>query len=263
MKQISSRSNPLYRSLQRLAAGKPPRGTHQVMIEGDHLCQAWLDHFGAPHLALFDGADLDFGAIHTQVMSIAPERCVMLDPGLAAGLSQVVHGPGLYFVVEPPEPKLPTRVDHACIWLDRVQDPGNIGTLLRTAAAAGIRHAYLSTGCAQAWSHKALRSGQGAQFAMRIHERLDLLTLADDCLGVPLAATTLDDALPLYEADLGQPCAWVFGNEGQGVDRSLIARASLKVTIPQADAVESLNVAAAAAVCLFEQRRQQAGAGRQ
>ncbi|MDN5842795.1 MAG: RNA methyltransferase [Alcaligenaceae bacterium] len=263
MKQISSRSNPLYRSVQRLAAGKPPKGTHQLMIEGDHLCQAWLDHFGAPHLALFDAADPDLGGLRTQVMKLAPERCVILDPGLAAGLSQVAHGPGLYFVVEPPEPELPARVDHACIWLDRVQDPGNVGTLLRTAAAAGIGHAYLSAGCAQAWSHKALRSGQGAQFAMRIYERLDLQAATNDRLGVPLAVTTLDGAIPLYEADLGRPCAWIFGNEGQGVDPGLIARASLKITIPQADGVESLNVAAAAAICLFEQRRQQAGAGRQ
>lgn len=258
MKHISSRDNPLYQQLQRLAVGKSPRGTHQVLIEGAHLCQAWLDLFGAPSKAVFDEALLEGGKLPAQWAGLATDGCVSLDSGLVRSLSQVVHGPGLFFVVDAPCPARPERVNHSCIWLDRVQDPGNVGTLLRTAAAAGIKQAYLSAGCASAWSPKALRSGQGAHFALAIHERLDLHALSAH-LEVALAVTTLSRASVLYETDLRAPCAWVFGNEGQGVDERLQARATLRVTIPQSQAVESLNVAAAAAICLFEQRRQQGG----
>lgn len=258
MKHISSRDNPLYRQLQRLALGRSPKGTHQVLIEGAHLCQTWLGRFGAPSMAVFDEALLKGGHLPAQWAGLATDVCVSLDTGLVRSLSQVAHGPGLFFVVEAPRPAQPERVDHACIWLDRIQDPGNVGTLLRTAAGAGIGQAYLSIGCAAAWSPKALRSGQGAHFALDIHERVDLHALSAH-LELALAVTTLSGASELYDIDLREPCVWVFGNEGQGVDEHLQALATLRVKIPQSQAVESLNVAAAAAICLFEQRRQQSG----
>lgn len=256
MKHISSRDNPFYRQLLRLAEGKPARGTHQALIEGTHLCRAWFERYGAPITAIFDETLLTEQNALQQWPGLALDRCISLNKGLARSLSQVVHGPGLFFVVEIPSPMLPERIAHTCICLDRVQDPGNLGTLLRTAAAAGIEHVYLSTGCAAAWSPKVLRSGQGAHFALNIHERLDLQALCSR-LDVALAVTTLDRAAVLYDIDLRAACAWVFGNEGQGVDECVQALASLRVRIPQAEAVESLNVAAAAAICLFEQRRQQ------
>lgn len=256
MKHISSRDNPFYRQLQRLRIGRPPKGTQQVLIEGAHLCRAWFDRFGAPLTAVLDEALLEGEGLTAQWLDLPREHCVSLDSRLVHGLSQVIHGPGVFFVVEIPHPIQPVRIDEASIWLDRVQDPGNVGTLLRTAAAAGIRQAYLSPGCAAVWSPKALRSGQGAHFALDIHAQVDLHALCAR-LDLGLAVTTLSHASGLYETDLRAPCAWVFGNEGQGVDERLQARATLRVRIPQADAVESLNVAAAAAICLFEQRRQQ------
>ncbi|MBV6272000.1 RNA methyltransferase [Alcaligenaceae bacterium CGII-47] len=256
MRHISARDNPFYRQLQGLGMGRSPKGTHQVLIEGTHLCQAWFDRFGAPLVAVFDQALLDAQRQPPRWLDLPQDHCISLDSRLVRGLSQVIHGPGIFFVVEPPRPTLPERIDQACIWLDRIQDPGNLGTLLRTAAAAGIRQAYLSAGCATAWSPKVLRSGQGAHFALEIHEHIDLYTLTPR-LAIALAVTTLDDASELFSTDLRAPCAWVFGNEGQGVDERLQALAAVRVWIPQAEAVESLNVAAAAAICLFEQRRQQ------
>jgi TrmH family RNA methyltransferase len=114
----------------------------------------------------------------------------------------------------------------------------------------------LSQGCAQAWSPKVLRSGQGAHFALRVHEHADLASLVQR-LDVPLAVTTLERGRSLYDVDLRRPCVWLFGNEGQGVAADLLACATTRIRIPQDRAVESLNVAAAAAICLFEQRRQQ------
>ncbi|NYT60954.1 RNA methyltransferase [Alcaligenaceae bacterium] len=263
MKHISSRDNPVYKRLLRLAEGKRALNAdgqaagHQVVLEGVHLCQAWLQYMGSPELALFDAKRLEHNAeitALTQALDIS--LCMSFEPALMQRLSQVEHGQGVCFVVQVPAPLLPARIEHNCIWLDRVQDPGNVGTLLRTAAAAGIKHAYLSSGCASAWSPKVLRSAQGAHFVMAIHEQVDLLRLHDR-LVVPLLATALDDASSLYQTSLPMNCAWLLGNEGQGVDAALLALADQRVFIPQAENVESLNVAVAAGICLFEQRRQQ------
>lgn len=269
MKHISSRDNPLYKRLLRVAAGKrdiggvhgDEGGSRYVLLEGVHLCQAWLQHAGVPELALFDAERLDTqGELKALAAGLSSHVCHTLDSRLAKGLSQVEHGQGVYFLAVAPAPTLPARIDHGCLWLDRVQDPGNLGTLLRTAAAAGIGRAYLSAGCAWAWSAKALRSGQGAHFAMAIYEQVDLMS-ARSRLAVPLVATSLDDAQSLYDAPLPSRCAWVLGNEGQGVDAALLNAADMRVFIPQAGGVESLNVAVAAGVCLFEQRRRFGGSG--
>lgn len=262
MKHISSRDNPIYKRVLRLTEGKRALDAdgqtagHQVVLEGVHLCQAWLQYMGSPELALFDAARLEQ---NTEVAELAHGLdtgiCLSCEPGLMKRLSQVENGQGVCFVASVPAPLLPARIEHNCIWLDRVQDPGNVGTLLRTAAAAGIVHAYLSAGCASAWSPKVLRSAQGAHFVMTIHEQVDLLHLHDR-LAVPLLATALEDATSLYDTALPRACAWLLGNEGQGVDAALLALADQRVFIPQAENVESLNVAVAAAICLFEQRRQ-------
>ncbi len=256
VRHIASRDNPDYRTWLRLAQGRPGRRDARVLLEGEHLCRAWLEHKGPPPTLVVGESALSLDWVGPIWQACASGRRVVLQNNLAAVLSQVEQGPAVFFVVEAPAPALPARITAGSLWLDRVQDPGNLGTLLRTAAAAGLRQAYLSKGCASAWSPKVLRSGQGAHFALEIHEHTDLAVLAER-LEIPLAATTLEQAEILYVKDLRAPCAWLFGNEGQGIADDLLARADWRVHIPQSPAVESLNVAAAAAVCLFEQRRQQ------
>lgn len=258
IRHIASRDNPDYRLWLRLAQGRPGRRESRVILEGEHLCRAWLEHMGAP-LALIVGEAVQAqspGWIKPLWQACESVRRVVLEDRLVHMLSQVEHGPAVFFLVETPDFALPDRVTDGCLCLDRVQDPGNLGTLLRTAAAAGLTQAFLSPGCAAAWSPKVLRSGQGAHFALRIHEGVDLRILRGR-LAVPLAATTLEQARPLYEQDLRGSCAWLFGNEGRGVAPDLLKAADWRVHIPQSAGVESLNVAAAAAICLFEQRRQQ------
>src|SRR5690606_3628501 len=255
-RHIASRENPDYRRWLRLAQGRSPRGESSVLLEGEHLCRAWVERHGRAPLAILDECAIDTDA-GRWLLNRAGMRCATLDAALAQDLSQLAHGPpGLFLLVEPPQLPLPARIGGSSIWLDRVQDPGNLGGLLRTAAAAGLTAAFLSPGCAAAWSAKVLRGGQGAHFALQIHEGVNLHA-ALERLEVPLAVTALDAAHDLYALDLRGPCAWVFGNEGAGVDPALSAAAALRVRIGHSDAVESLNVAAAAAVCLFEQRRQQ------
>lgn len=252
MKHISSRDNPFYKRLHRLIDGKR---AGEAVLEGVHLCQEWLRHQGLPQAALFDSSKLDVDGELAELAQALPESSrVSCEPALVRGLSQVGHGQGVYFLVAVPELLPPARIAENCLWLDRVQDPGNLGTLLRTAAAAGVAHAYLSTGCASAWAPKVLRSAQGAHFAMAVYEHLDLAQLRQR-LDVPLLATALQGGVPLYDAVLPERCAWLIGNEGQGVEPALLGLADMRVFIPQEPGVESLNAAVAAAICLFEQRR--------
>jgi TrmH family RNA methyltransferase len=255
MKLLSSRENSTIKSLHKWGTHAGRRG-QPVLLDGIHLCQAWLTHSGLPSLAVFDVARLDEPPIQGLIRQLPPALCVALTSHLIQGLASVEQGQGVIFVVSPPTLALPDKITENCVLFDRIQDPGNVGTLLRTCAAAGIKRVFLSNGTAAAWSPKVLRSGQGAHFALFIHEHVDLSALIAT-LRVPLVATVLKDGQSLYSLSLPMPCAWIFGHEGQGVEAKLLARAALKVGIPHdAIAVESLNVHTAAAVCLFEQRRQ-------
>ena len=139
--------------------------------------------------------------------------------------------------------------------LEQIQDPGNLGSILRSAAAAGIRDVFLSKKSIFAWSPRVLRAGMGAHFSLSIHEEVDLFDLLSRREGLALATVT-DAATSIYETRLGGPIAWIFGNEGAGVSAQLMQAADARVYIPMSAATESINVAAAAAVCLFEQSRQ-------
>jgi TrmH family RNA methyltransferase len=137
------------------------------------------------------------------------------------------------------------------VFLDAIQDAGNVGAILRSAAAFGIRQVVLGQGCADAWSPKVLRAAMGAHFAMAIQDSADL-GAAIDKFGGKLICTVPRGGTPLAGADLSGRAGWLFGAEGQGVSAALAARAALKVTIPMAAGAESLNVAAAAAICFYE-----------
>ncbi|MDH4276009.1 MAG: RNA methyltransferase, partial [Gammaproteobacteria bacterium] len=143
----------------------------------------------------------------------------------------------------------------ACaVLLENIQDPGNLGGLLRTAAAAGAGAVYLSAGCTEAWSPKALRAGMGAHFLLQIHEQQDLTKIATQY--TTSVATQLHAANSIYDVVLGDSVAFIFGNEGAGLSADLARCATHHVHIPMPGKMESLNVAAAAAICLFERVRQ-------
>lgn len=254
MKFIQSRDNGAYKQLVRLAAGKV---RDELLLEGVHVCQEWLRHQGQPLSAVFDADKLQRShELQALASRLDDSACLCLEASLWMKLSAVAgEGQGVFFRVKVPRPPLPARISRNCLWLDRIQDPGNLGTLLRTAAAVEIGQVFISSGSASAWSPKALRSAQGAHFALDIYENLDLQTLAA-CLDIPLAVTTLEGGVALYDTRLPPACAWLAGNEGQGVCPELQALAGLKVFIPQAPAVESLNVGVAMAVCMYEQWRQ-------
>jgi len=257
MKRVSSRDNPLFKTLQRLASHAGRRSA-QALLEGVHLCQTWLDRQGAPALAVFDAERIARPELAALLAAVPPRSVLLLEPRLMKVLETVETGQGVLFVVDPPSPELPERLDGNMVWLDAVQDPGNVGTILRTCAAVGVTRVLLGTGTASAWSPKVLRSAQGAHFSLQIHEHADLPTCVAR-LAVPLVIAALDGTRELYESGLPPVCTWVFGHEGQGVSEALLHEASLRVHIDHSPAVESLNVGIAAALCLFEQRRQAHG----
>lgn len=260
MRQIVSRANPIYRDLlaQARVAGRPG---HAVLLEGPHLCQAWLAFRGQPTWLVFAAGHDHQPAVQQLRQAVRIERQLELDDRLFAALSSVKTHQGVLFVVEPvEEPSLLAWVSNTVL-LDQVQDPGNVGTILRTCAAAGIEQVVTSRGTAACWSAKVLRSAQGAHFALRIHEGHDLLTLLQQqrqsADRLPILATALEAAESLFGVKLPARAIWLFGNEGQGVSPELLALADRRVCIDiDRQAVESLNVASAVAVCLFEQRRQ-------
>jgi len=252
MKLIQSRDNPFYKGLKRLAeSGRERRKTGRTLLDGLHLVEACEKVCGPVETLIVAESARASGEIAAYVEG---RETVVLADALLRDLGLVDTPSGLLAVVAIPAATVAVDREKDAILLDGVQDPGNVGTLLRTAAAAGVGQALLSPGCAAAWSPKVLRAGQGAHFALAIHEEVDLGAFMADYRGMT-AVTCLDGATSLYEAHWEGPLAWVFGAEGQGVRGELLAAARLRIRIPMPGAVESLNVAAAAAVCLFEALR--------
>ena len=263
MKPISSRDNPLYKELKQLASSSQARRqAGRTLLDGVHLCDAYLQRVGMPSLCVVSEncqTRAEIAAI-LAICEAGQARCIVLPDPLYNALSQVEHGVGLLFVIDTPEVTVPTKLTQAAVMLDKLQDPGNLGSILRSAAAAGIENVFCSNGTAFSWSPKVLRAGMGAHFLLNIFENVDLAALLRGS-EVPVLATSSHAQQQIYELDLARPVAWLFGHEGQGVADDLLALATHQVAIPHLGAMESLNVAASAAVCFFEQVRQKAMVG--
>ncbi|QIL43536.1 RNA methyltransferase [Acidovorax sp. HDW3] len=244
---IHSRDNPLLKDLRRLAQDSTAyRKQGRVWLEGDHLCRALLARGGRPALAVF--TESFWPLAQAQYAQAAPKIIVIAD-ALWAGIS-ALEAPvreGMGFVLALPDapalqPALPTVV------LDRLQDAGNVGSILRSASAFGFAQVAALKGTAALWSAKVLRAGMGAHFGLRLVEGLAPDDIA--ALGLPLLATSSHQGDFLHQARLPWPCGWLLGHEGQGVGPQLQALATQHIRIAQPGGEESLNVAAAAAICL-------------
>lgn len=242
---IHSRENALFKDLRRLAhEGNAYRKQGRVWLEGDHLCRAALQRGLQPALAVF--AQSCWDRVHAQWEAL-PARIVLLPDALMHALASLESPAPMAFVLElPPTPALEPTMPS--VVLDRLQDPGNVGSILRCAAAFGFRQVIALKGTAALWSPKVLRAGMGAHFALRLLEAQEPAVL--DGLQVPLLATSSHQGEWLHRAQLPWPCAWLLGHEGQGVAPALLQRAGRLLRIAQPGGEESLNVAAAAAICL-------------
>ena len=249
--RISSRDNPLLVRLRKLARHPGEyRKLGQLFLEGEHLCQAWVARGDAPALQALVTETAWQAGRHAVLAEAAAATVVVADAAMAE-LSSLETSPPVSFVVSLPAAP-PLCPDAPSVVLDRIQDAGNVGSILRSAAAFGFTPVIALEGTASLWSPKVLRAGMGAHFGLGLIEngRIELL----DGLTLPLVGTSSHATATLAEA-IGGPCAWVFGNEGAGASAAAQARCARVVRIPQPGGEESLNVAAAAAICLYESIR--------
>lgn len=254
---ISSAANARFKTLKKLCSHNRSRQEARLMVlDGIHLLQSLLDCGGQPQTIVLSESAMTHAEVQPIVARLHGVETVWLSDALFSQLSELPSATGILALCPLPSAHgLPQPHEQHLVLLDGVQDPGNVGSILRTAAAAGVDAVFLSPDCADPWSPKTLRAGMGAHFAVRVVAQADLQACLGQFQGV-VAGTTLDAPANVYQTDLTGPLAWLFGSEGQGVRPDLQARCSTRVRIPMPGRVESLNVAAAAAICLFEQLRQ-------
>ncbi len=255
MKAIASDANPGFRHWLRLASvPRAVREAGQTLAEGIHLAQSAL----AANIPV-EAVLLRKGAAHAELDAVLAQLAGVtayeLAPALYDRLAPVEHGVGLLLLLPIPVLPLPAQGRADMVYLDGIQDPGNAGAILRSAAAAGVRHVLAGPGTAALWAPKVLRAAMGAHFRLELHERVaaaDLPAVLDG----PWFAAVAHGAPSLWEQVLpAGALGWIFGAEGSGPTADALAASRHQVCIPTSAAVESLNVAAAAAICLFERMR--------
>jgi len=255
MSVIRSRENVRVRRWRKLlASARARRGEGRALIEGVHLVEALLASGRRPAALIASESGCGRSEIAALIRNSGLQPVVLADR-LFSGLADTETPTGIAAEIAPPDEEPDLAAARSCAFLEGVQDAGNVGAILRSAAAFAIGDVVLGPGCADAWSPKALRAGMGAHFALRIGTRTDLLAALND-FGGTVACTVVREGVPLEKADLRGRIGWIFGGEGQGVSATLAARAALRVTIPMPGETESLNVAAAAAICFYERARQ-------
>ena len=256
MKRIVSAENPRFKALLKLAESSRERKKHGLsLLDGTHLVAAYREHVGLPVEVVVSESGATNPEVQAIVAAIEPLTPLLLPDQLFSRLSTVATPTGVLATVETPRPPaMPTKVG-ACIMLEDIQDPGNLGSLLRSAAAAGVEDVFLSRQSVHAWSPRVLRAGMGAHFMLRIYEQCDLGALIGDFKG-RVIATNQRANQALFDVDVTGDVAFLLGNEGAGLSPALLAAAHEVVAIPMPGHAESLNIAAAAAVCLFERVRQ-------
>ncbi|ACT48406.1 TrmH family RNA methyltransferase [Methylotenera mobilis] len=256
-KHIISRDNPVFKQLKKFADNaRERRAEGKTLLDGVHLIESYMDTFGEPDLIIIPEGKSSVEATGL-IQNLADISTIMLPTLMFAELTPVANATGILALVKIPQLPVPEQPEFV-LMLEDIQDPGNIGSMLRTAAASGVDVVYLSTSCTDVWSPKALRGGQGAQFVLPIVERVDLINALQEFDGNSYATAMQGESL--YAQDLSAPTAFVIGNEGAGLRKQTMAATSKRITIPMANtalgSVESLNAGAAAAVCLFERMRQ-------
>ncbi len=256
-KHITSRDNAIFKVIKKLAENARERQkTKQTLLDGVHLIQAYVEVFGEPTRLIIPEGKSTAEATHL-MQQFADVDTLMLPTLMFAELSPVTTATGILALVNIPQLDIPKN-PQCVLMLEDIQDPGNLGSMLRTASSAGVDAVFLSTGCTDVWSPKCLRGGQGAQFLLPVLEKADLQAEITHFGGQTLAATMIGESI--YSQQFSQATAFVIGNEGNGLKAATIAACTKPVTIPMQSTrqgkMESLNAGVAAAVMLFERVRQ-------
>ena len=257
MKHLTSRDNALFKTLKKLNdSARERKIAKQTLLDGVHLIEAYIAQYGEPKLLIIPEGKSSREAVGL-LQQADDDKLVMFTTLMFAELTPVASSTGILALVDIPEAFTPQTQEFVLL-LEGIQDPGNLGAILRTAAAAGVSMVACSTGCTDVWSPKCLRGGQGAHFVLPIIENIDLVDFASHFAGHfagQVLATSMN-GVSIYSLDLTKPTALIIGNEGAGISPSLMQTATQKVSIPMQNNVESLNAAVAAGVCMYERVRQ-------
>ena len=251
----SAHNEQLKRLSKLLKQAKTRRELGLAAMEGVHVLQAYL-HTGALPEQVFVS---EKRAEHAEVAALLrrlPAGVVHVVTGDALSkISALTEADDVISVIKRPvNAALPTSGNG--MLLEDVQDPGNIGTIIRCAAAVGLDWLLLSKGAADVYAPKVLRAAMGGHFGLAIYTDVDAVAWAQQFTGRLWMTALGQDSDSLYDLDLNQDGVWVMGNEGNGISEPLLALAAKTVHIPMSAHTESLNVAMAATVCVFEQQRQ-------
>ncbi len=261
MPVITSRDHPLIKQLIKLESSVQYRNkTGLTLLDGIHLIQIYCSVVGTPENLIV--SQLYFESTENKrflnmLFGSAAPKITIVGNALFRAISPVKTPTGILALISTPE--LNKEADSGkevfSVLLESIQDPGNLGSILRSAAAASAGDVYLSKSCTDAWSPKALRAAMGAHFFLHIHENCDLQQIAKQFPGTVIA-TSIQASKTLFDVSLTGPAAFVFGNEGAGLSTDMIQAADENISIPMPGKTESLNAAAAAAICFFEKVRQ-------
>jgi TrmH family RNA methyltransferase len=259
MSVLRSRDNPRVRRWRALAHdARARREERRALLEGVHLIEAYLDSGARPEALLVSAS----GATKEEIVALvrrAAMQPITLTDALFRWVADTASPVGLAAEIALPPVASVARARHA-VFLDGVQDAGNVGAILRSAAAFGVDTAVLGLGCADPWSPKVLRAAMGGHFALHIAEVPDLAAALSEFRGTLVCAATTG-GIPPDTLDLRGSLGWILGAEGQGVSAAVADRAAARASVPLAAGVESLNVAAAAAILFYERARQLSTSG--
>lgn len=260
----SAQNERLKSAIKLLSSNNALRQSGLAAAEGLHLAQTLLHLPGVniesvwiPQSLLNKPEWLTMSAL-SDVLENGEVRCLVLADSLYSKLSKLKSPTGPMIFFEPVNASAAIDLSKEVALLDGIQDPGNVGTLLRNCVAAGVYQVAISDHSAWVWSDKVLRAGMGAQFSLQLFSESELLkALGALQTKTAIRVTSLHPkSVDLFQADLKPAGVWVFGSEGQGVSQPWLDRATQHIRIPQSTLIESLNVGSSSAVCLFEQFRQ-------
>ncbi|MXW40022.1 MAG: RNA methyltransferase [Synechococcus sp. SB0668_bin_15] len=250
---ITSRRNPLVKQLRQLHTTRGRREAGLLLLEGTHLLEEALRHGLSLQQVVFTQR---WGEHHPTLLGQIPP-CLQqsVSEGVLAAAATTVHPDGVVATALLPQAPWP-RQPRFLLALHHVQDPGNLGTLLRTAVAAGVTGVVLAQ-CADPWQPKVLRAAAGASFALPVRQVPGVEPVLAEAHGQGLRtmATCVAGGLPYTQLDWSLPSLLVLGNEGSGLSTGVVSRCQVAVSIPHSGAVNSLNVAVAGALLLFERLR--------
>jgi TrmH family RNA methyltransferase len=247
MTVIRSRDNPRIRRWAKLATdSRFRRSEGRVLVEGPHLVAEALEAGLKPLVLIVS----ESGTKKEEIRNLVGEReAVVLGDRIFGVVADAETPPGIAAEIAIPRPA--DAASKPAVFLEGVQDPANIGAILRSAAAFGVGEVVLDQACADPWAPKVLRAAMGAHFKLALRQAASLAQALEDFRGTTVCTVSNGGLLP-KELGLTGRVGWIFGSEGRGVSPGVAAKACLKATIPMAPGSESINVAAAAAICLYE-----------